>query len=303
VKVVVPKPESVKRLIHDAIAANILFKACSSEELTELVEVFAPSEASAGSTIIRQGDEGDAFYVMERGTVDVYEGDTHKATLYSGTSFGEIALLYGCPRSATLRTRYFCKLWSISRSAFRAITSQFKQRRMEAKVKFLKKVILQHGIQYHFKAFHSSPFLCCSQVKIKDKFLSDVLSESEINTLALATLNESYEAGHIIVREGEPGDIFYMIDSGSVDVFIKAKGDAPVVTLTSGQFFGELALLSNDVRTASCVAKTDVKCHILMRNDFNLLLGDLQSLMDGGDYRRREEEFVQPKKASKVSLQ
>lgn len=275
---VVPKPESVKILIHDAIAANILFKACSSEELTELVEVFASSEASAGSTIIRQGDEGDAFYVMERGTIDVYEGDTHKATLYSGTSFGEIALLYGCPRSATLRTRYFCKLWSISRSAFRAITSQFKQRRMEAKVKFLKKV------------------------KIKDKFLSDVLSESEINTLALATLNKSYEAGHIIVREGEPGDIFYMIDSGSVDVFIKAKGDAPVVTLTSGQFFGELALLSNDVRTASCVAKTDVECHILMRNDFNLLLGDLQSLMDGGDYRRREEDFVQPKKTVKVTL-
>lgn len=128
------------------------------------------------------------------------------------------------------------------------------------------------------------------------------MSESEINTLALATLNKSYEAGHIIVREGEPGDIFYMIDSGSVDVFIKAKGDAPVVTLTSGQFFGELALLSNDVRTASCVAKTDVECHILMRNDFNLLLGDLQSLMDGGDYRRREEDFVQPKKTVKVTL-
>lgn len=140
-------------------------------------------------------------------------------------------------------------------------------------------------------------------MKIKDKFLSDVLSESEINTLALATLNESYEAGHTIVREGEPGDIFYMIDSGSVDVFIKGKGDAPVVTLTSGQFFGELALLSNDVRTASCVAKTDVKCHILMRNDFNLLLGDLQSLMDGGDYRRREEEHAHPKKVTKVMLQ
>ena len=86
-------------------------------------------------------------------------------------------------------------------------------------------------------------------------------------------------------------------------MFIKAKGDAPVVTLTSGQFFGELALLSNDVRTASCIAKTDVECHILMRNDFNLLLGDLQSLMDGGDYRRREEEFVQPQEAAKITLQ
>ena len=140
VKKVVPKSESVKKLIHDAIAENILFKACSEEELDELVDVFEPREASAGSVIIRQGDEGDAFYVMERGTVDVYEEDVHKTTLYAGTSFGEIALLYGCPRSATLRARYYCKLWSISRTAFRAITSQFKRLRNEAKVEFLKKV-------------------------------------------------------------------------------------------------------------------------------------------------------------------
>lgn len=139
-----------------------------------------------------------------------------------------------------------------------------------------------------------------SQVNIKDKFLCDVLSESELNTLALATLHESYEAGHVIIREGEPGDIFYMIDSGSVDIIIAARGDTPVATLTSGQFFGELALLSNDVRTASCVAKTDVKCHILMRNDFNLLLGDLQSLLAGGNIRSQEEEVLQPNMSSSM---
>ena len=279
VKVVVPKPEPVTYLIRDAIAANVLFKACSNEELTELVQVFAPSEATAGCTIIREGDEGDAFYVMEKGTIDVYVGDEYKSTLYSGASFGEIALLYNCPRSATLRSRNFCKLWSISRTAFRAITSQFKQRRMEAKCEFLRKV------------------------KIKDKFLSDVLSESELNTLALATINESYEASHTIVREGDPGDIFYMIESGSVDVYKKEKGDFPVATLTSGHFFGELALLSTLVRTASCVANTDVVCHILMRDDFNLLLGDLQSLMDGADYRTREDEPSQPKSDLTLSTQ
>lgn len=162
VKVVVPKAESVKRLIHNAIAANILFKACSTEELNELVEVFAPDEASAGSTIIRQGDEGDGFYVMERGTIDVYEGDAHKATLYSGSSFGEIALLYGCPRSATLRARDFCKLWSISRTAFRAITSQFKQRRMEDKVKFLKKVSSLTAKSFAEGRFLTSPCIFSS---------------------------------------------------------------------------------------------------------------------------------------------
>ena len=140
VKKVVEKSDEVKKMIREAIATNILFKACSEEELGELVEVFAPSEATAGSTIIKEGDEGDGFFFMERGTVDVYEGDVHKVTLYSGVTFGEIALLYGCPRSATIRARYFCKLWSISRTAFRAITSDFKRRRMDEKVDFLKKV-------------------------------------------------------------------------------------------------------------------------------------------------------------------
>ena len=139
------------------------------------------------------------------------------------------------------------------------------------------------------------------QVKIRDKSFSELLSESEISTLALACLTETFQPGQVIVREGEPGDIFYMIDSGGVDVFIKSKGSSPVVTLQSGKFFGELALLSSDVRTASCIAKTEVKCHILMRNDFNLLLGDLQSLLDGNDYKRREAQQVEkPRKVLKV---
>ena len=165
VKKVVEKSDEVKKMIREAIATNILFKACSDEELDELVEVFAPSEAAAGSTIIKEGDEGDAFFYMERGTVDVYEGDVHKVTLYSGVTFGEIALLYGCPRSATLRSRYFCKLWSISRTAFRAITSDFKRRRMDEKVDFLKKVsvsslrLLVGFCLYLRRLFLTFPFL------------------------------------------------------------------------------------------------------------------------------------------------
>lgn len=140
VKKVVHKPENVKKLIRDAISSNILFKACSDEELEELVDVFDYKEASAGSTIIRQGDDGDAFYVMEQGKVDVAEEGVHKTTLSGVISFGEIALLYGCPRSATLRARQFCKLWYIGRTAFRAITSQHKRKRLQDKIESLKKV-------------------------------------------------------------------------------------------------------------------------------------------------------------------
>ncbi len=68
-------PSSSPEKSSTPAANNILFKACSTKELDELVEVFAPSEASIVSTIIRQGDECDTFYVIERGPIGVYEGD------------------------------------------------------------------------------------------------------------------------------------------------------------------------------------------------------------------------------------
>ena len=131
------------------------------------------------------------------------------------------------------------------------------------------------------------------KVNIKGKSFSEVLGEAEIDTLALAAITESYKPGHVIIKEGDRGDIFYMIESGEVDVFIEKHGDAPVATLTSGQYFGEMALLSNEARAASCVAKTDVKCHILLRNDFILLLGDLESLMKT-NYRKRSSLGDEP---------
>ena len=108
------------------------------------------------------------------------------------------------------------------------------------------------------------------------------LKKSEIDAMALATQSKSFCIGDVIVRQGEPGDTFYMIEEGTVDVFIEEVGTTPVTTLKEGSFFGEKALLlKNDVRTATCIATSVVKCLVLMREDFALLLGDLQDLLDG----------------------
>jgi CRP-like cAMP-binding protein len=81
-----------------------------------------------------------------------------------------------------------------------------------------------------------------------------------------------------------------MIENGAVDIYIKEKGDKPIHTLKSGTFFGEKALLSSDVRTATCVASSDVKCMLLMREDFVLMLGDLKDLLDRTYTDRDQQE-------------
>lgn len=122
-------------------------------------------------------------------------------------------------------------------------------------------------------------------MKIHDKTLGDILKPHELHSVAMATQFKTYSQGQVIVRQGDVGDAFYMIASGAVDVYIREKSDThPVVTLKSGSFFGEKALLSSDVRTATCVASPtgegEVKCLLLMREDFVRMLGDLEYLLD-----------------------
>jgi MFS family permease len=71
--------------------------------------------------------------------------------------------------------------------------------------------------------------------------------------------------GDVIVREGEAGDRFYLIDEGSVDVTIRAQ---PVRRLGPGEYFGEIALVRDVPRTATVTARSDVRLYSLRRTPF-----------------------------------
>ena len=113
-----------------------------------------------------------------------------------------------------------------------------------------------------------------------------MLKASDIDAMAVATQSDSFQKGDVIIRQGEKGDAFYIIESGTIDVFITGQADSkPVARLTSGQFFGEKALISEDVRQATCIASTDAQCLTLMREDFVQMLGSMQDLLSGNDKR------------------
>ena len=87
----------------------------------------------------------------------------------------------------------------------------------------------------------------------------------------------SYEPGEVIVKQGGKGDAFYIINSGKVSVTMK-KGwlSSPkfLATLENGDFFGEMALLSTDPRSATITALEPTTAFVLLRRDFHTFLSE-----------------------------
>lgn len=86
------------------------------------------------------------------------------------------------------------------------------------------------------------------------------------------------EKGEIIIEEGDVGDNCYVIESGKFCFFEKAKGNAMVNQLGTGQIFGELALLYNCPRTATVQAATNSSVWILDRDTFRAIVAHLSEL-------------------------
>ncbi len=96
------------------------------------------------------------------------------------------------------------------------------------------------------------------------------LPPEEIAELVPCIDDRVYSAGTTIIRQGEPGDMLFIVDSGSVDIvdFVTGKW---IATLGNGEIFGEMALVTGAPRSATAVAATDARLWLLYKEDFDRL--------------------------------
>ncbi|CDF88093.1 BN860_02146g1_1 [Zygosaccharomyces bailii CLIB 213] len=249
--------QQLQRLLK-AVGGSFLFNKLDQDSRKLVVNALEEKKVPKGTEVIKQGDEGDFFYVVEEGTVDFYVNHHKVNTSGPGSSFGELALMYNNPRASTVIAKTDCVLWALDRLTFRKILlgSSFQKRLM------------------YDELLKSMPIL-------------KSLTTYDRAKLADALDTELYEPGQVIIREGDVGENFYLIEYGECDVSKKGKG--VINHLKSHDYFGEIALLKDLPRQATVTATKKTKVATLGKSGFQRLLGPAVDVLKLNDPTRVQE--------------
>ena len=135
------KTEEEAAFISAALSDNFVFEHLSAREKKTLVGAFDKVTAQKGQRIIEQGTAvGDYFYVLQSGAVKFVVDGKKVGTAGFGASFGELALLYDCPRAADVVATAECTLWRLDQETFKRILANFKMSHDDETVRLLRGV-------------------------------------------------------------------------------------------------------------------------------------------------------------------
>jgi CRP-like cAMP-binding protein len=265
-------PEQTSLLLT-ALATHPSFADMEEGLLGEVVTALRTRTAGVGEVIVREGDPGDRCYLVGEGRLTAYKGGaSHEpvAEYTAGDSFGELALLYDCPRQATVRAATACTLYTLSRLPFRILVREAMLRRRADLATRLAAVDGLRG-----------------------------LPPSKLKKLADAMESVSFQSGDVITHglgatQAAADDALYVVLLGEVDSIPgEGTGDGVSGTVKSsvklgeGAVFGESCLVrlaapggaargrGSPAGHAPCViaASSHVRCARLLAADCLAMLG------------------------------
>ncbi|GAB9465159.1 hypothetical protein Gpo141_00002576 [Globisporangium polare] len=241
--------------VYEVMKQVQLFRNLSQNQQEQVVRALKPTKFQDGEIIVQQGMRGSRFYMIAKGNAVVtkttkngsQEQERMVTHLHAGHYFGELALIYDDPRTATVRAIGDVELLYLTQEDFQRIG------------------------QVHLS-------LMLQQVPLLAR-LSAHDQDIVLSRLKPANFND----GEYIVCQGEEGTRFYMITRGEAVVSERAtttitKADGSTTTkdyekeltrLYEGHVFGEMSLIYSEPRTASVRAIGPVKCLYLTKEDFD----------------------------------
>jgi len=234
------KSSSEKARISDAIKSSVMFRNITDEQRELIYGVMETIPVKRGDCVIKQGAVGDRFYVIDEGTFEVRilkEGEEDDGTggsvvhLYEGSIskhlhpiFGELALMYSAPRSASVIALSDGVMFGLHRSVFRQVLAQAQGTRMEL-----------------MKTITMIP-------------LFQDLDQDEISKLAVAFDEIAFGRGEHIIEQGHVGESMFVITSGTCERVKVLKGTPESGTLNPGDNFGDEIVLDRQKYSATVIS-------------------------------------------------
>ncbi|KAH8482129.1 hypothetical protein H0E87_029550 [Populus deltoides] len=274
--------------IERALHGHFLFRKLTDTQCHVLLDCMQRVEVLPGEEVVRQGGEGDCFYVVGSGEFEVLATQEEKdgalpRVLQSYTaeklsSFGELALMYNKPLQASVRAVTSGTLWALKREDFRGIlTSEFSNL---SSLKLLRSVDL------------------LSQLTILQlSHIADNLSEVSFSDgQTIVDMDEGLSGLHIIqkgqVRITFDADLLSCPNVGSLksenqkeDDYLHC-GSKLSLEKKEGNYFGEWELLGEHFDSVSAVAIGECVCSVLTTEKFDSVVGPLARLSKGEEKSR-----------------
>lgn len=244
-------------LLTQVLSQSFLTASLDAPDLQIVVAaVKGPCSLDAGHQIIQEGDDGDCLYVVTEGVLDCWKtidgANTVVKTCVPGDIFGELALLYTCPRKASVSSREASTVWELDRETFNHIVLEGVQRKRSQCTAVLRKVPL-----------------------------FELMSDGEIENCIDAMKQLTYPAGSVIIQQGDAGEHFFIVYTGTVEATrTEEDGSRQSFVHEAGDYFGELALLRNAMRAATVVASTEVSLMSMDRATFKRLMGPAEGFLE-----------------------
>lgn len=183
----IAKTPEQEAALKATLSGTVLFGHLNEEDRRVVLDAMEPKSINANEDIIKQGADGDYFYVLASGSASAFVSGTKVCDYVTGGCFGELALMHGDPRAATVTATAACELWALDRDTFRRIVMLAAYKKQQQYEKFLEKVEILH-----------------------------TLSKYERFRIADSLVETKYADGDVIIKEGEVGDIFYIVEKGEV---------------------------------------------------------------------------------------
>lgn len=256
-----------------------LFPDLNQEEFARIMSGLTRAKFNTGDWIIREGDKGETIYIISQGRVSVYkkrlEEEIQISSLGEGEFFGEFSFFMSHRRQASVKAEEEVELLVIEKEELDKIVEEYP-RVSDILVKFYKERVLDMVLAI------SPLFTGLGQEERKELI-------GKFNLMVV-------DRGDTVIQEGDEGDALYLIKDGEFSVSTTGMGDQPVVlaTLRSGDFFGEVALISDQPRTATVTALSRGRLMRLSREDFTLVSSQFPQILEVAQsyLQKRAEETI-----------